>query len=287
MTSTDWHVLPEDLERYAAGQAPPSVEASVEAHLLSCPACRLAVGAVVERLDPGRGERRWASIVPRIDQPRPTIVERLLLAIGVPDGQARTLVATPRLLSAWLGSLLVVLVLALVAGQAGSGKAALTVFLLVAPILPLLGTAILYSPAAEPPGALAMATPGRDGRLLLARSLLVLGTCVPVLLVAGAVLPGPAAAGTAWLLPALGMASLVLASARVVDPARSAWALGAAWTLGVLATSVGGIHRPLGAYAHDLLPLRPGAQLVFALLAVVAGAVAFLQRNDLPLRVGR
>ena len=45
MTSTDWHVLPEDLERYVAGQATPSVEASVEAHLLSCPACRLAVGA--------------------------------------------------------------------------------------------------------------------------------------------------------------------------------------------------------------------------------------------------
>ncbi len=133
--TTTWHADSDLLAAYVAGGLSRARTASVEAHLLTCASCRSAVAPLVavERLD-----RNLAAVTERVDQPRPHLVERLLLKVGVPDRMCRVLAVTPSAWVAWVVAVLAALALAGIADANGSSERADFVFLVAAPLLPLI-----------------------------------------------------------------------------------------------------------------------------------------------------
>jgi hypothetical protein len=263
---TSWHVDEQLLDRYVTGDAPPGLAASVEAHVVRCAECR---GRMVPAVELPRLDRVWSEVLERLDAPVPGPVERLLRALGVRDDTARLLAATPSLRGAWLGSIAVVLALALAAAHAADRGVA--VFLVLAPLLPVAGVAAAFSPLTDPVHELATASPYSSVRLLAVRSAAVVA--VTVLLAGGAaiLLPGAPWLAAAWLLPALALTAGTLALATWFDPLHSALVLTTAWL---------GTTAPAFAPGRDpLLVLSAGVQLA-CLAVLVAALVTVAVRRD-------
>lgn len=278
---TAWHLDPTDLDRYVAGLASATLEASVDAHLMNCADCRSSLTSRLEVVDPHRSARRWDEIADAIDRRPSSLAERTMVRLGIDDFSLLTLVSSRPLTRAWLASLLVTFGLALSASQLNRERIGLVLFLMVAPVLPALGTAIMYSRRAEPPGEIACVTPGRGPRLLFRRTLFVLATSIPVLVLSGMLLPGGTAAGVAWILPALALTTFTLAMSRFVDPLLTAVVVTSAW-LAIIGLSATGLSRlPFEDFAQALVPLRPGTQLGSAVAAVLAACVASVGRDEL------
>jgi hypothetical protein len=233
---TDWHVDDETLARYAHGQGRLSVAASVEAHLLACARCRALLTPAVE-LD--RLERLWDDVVERVDAPRPSLVERLLRLVGASEDTARLLAATPTLRASWLLSLATALAFAAVAAAASGGyERGTLLFLIVAPILPVVGVAAVFRRGLDPTYEVALAAPYSQFRLLLLRSAAVTAVTCAAAVVAGLLLPERALTAAAWLLPALALTSLTLVVARRVDMVYAAAGVGAVWVVTVVSSHV-------------------------------------------------
>ena len=113
-----------------------------------------------------------------------------------------------------------------------SDGTALWPFLLVAPLVPVLGVAAAYGPRHDPLETLVVTAPYGRTRLILVRTLAVLVSVLPVTALLGLALPGPPWVAAAWLGPALALVPLLLASAassaRGWRP-RSSRSAGAAW----------------------------------------------------------
>lgn len=219
-----WHPEETALQDYVDGRLPGLSAGSVEAHLMSCPACRHAVrdAVPVPRLTALRD--RLDDRLDVVHRPR---LERLLTWLGVAEVDARALLAAPNLRRAWWLAVVAAAVLALLV--AGSAEHPDAVFLVLAPLLPLSATALAYAPGLDPAFALVSATPYRTARLLLARSLAV--GSASMLLVAAVALALPAQRVTAvgWLLPATALTLVVLALAPRLGAAASGAAVGTAW----------------------------------------------------------
>ena len=82
MTDTDWHAPPGLLARFATdpNALDDTTAASLEAHLVGCPACRGALGGSA---DPALVTASWEAIAARIDAPRQHLALRLLGGIGI------------------------------------------------------------------------------------------------------------------------------------------------------------------------------------------------------------
>src|SRR5258706_14864843 len=91
---TVWHLDPEAIRRYAQGAVPPDLAASAEAHLMKCAVCRGAISAYV---DARRAEAIWHEVVDRVDAPRRSGPERMLVRAGVGEATARPVAAAPTL----------------------------------------------------------------------------------------------------------------------------------------------------------------------------------------------
>ncbi len=128
-TQYGWHVEPGLLARYAGGDVNGSTAASVEAHLLACAGCRAALAPSV---DPARLAAVWDEVLDRVDAPRPTFVEQLLLRLGVAEHTARLVCSARSLTVSWLTAVVAALGFALLAADAG-GRGVL-LFLAIAPI---------------------------------------------------------------------------------------------------------------------------------------------------------
>jgi hypothetical protein len=279
MAPAEWHIAVADLDRYVAGTASQAVEASVDAHVLRCEQCRAAVNERVRAVDPRRDAARWDAIADTIDRPTPTRFERALRRLGVRSELARLLVATPPLLRAWVSGVALSLGYALVASWSGAGRAAMLAFAIAAPIVPVAGAALVYAPQAEPPGSIATATPGRNVRLLMVRTLLILITAMPIAFAVGIALDGPAWIAVTWLLPALALITLSLAAATWFDPVRSAVTIAAGWATIVLLTALDAHRVPLDAFTRELAPSRAVTQISCALLIALAAPVVFVRRE--------
>lgn len=255
-----WHLAPDVLSRYAGGTVTDVDAHSVEAHLLACGPCRSAVGELVPR---PRLEAIWTDIVIGLDAPRPTLVERLLRRIGVAEDQARLLAATPALSLSWLLAVSTALAFGVLASHLDDGRG-FVVFLVVAPVLPVLGVAVSYGPGLDPTFDIGVAAPRRGWQLLLLRSLAVLASTVLLAAVAALVLPVGAAAA-AWLLPGLGLTLATLALSTAVRPAVAATTVVASWVaIVVLPLLMGGSPQ---------LVAGPAGQLGSAALAIVAAGI--------------
>ena len=224
-----WHLEQELADRYSTGQVDPVLAASVEQHLLACADCRDLITADQPRLD-----SVWAEILETVEAPRVGYLERALRALGVSDATSRLVAATPSLRGAWLTGVCVLLVVAFLAAHASRHGTLL--FVALAPVLPVVGVALAFGPQSDPTLEVAAASPYSLVRLLAARTAFVVATTLLPAAALSLLVPGGDWLTIGWLLPSLAMCSVVLATARVVEPHVSALTLSAAW-IGITAWS--------------------------------------------------
>lgn len=272
--SVTWHLDDDTLDSYVGGSARPALAASVEAHVLACAGCR---GRLVPAVDLPRLNRIWEEVVERVDAPVPGPVERLLLRFGVRDDTARLLAATPAMHGAWFLSVLAVLGLALLSAHAT--ERGIVVFLALAPLLPVAGVAMAYSPLTDPVHELATAAPYSCLRLLAVRTAAVLTATLLLAGAAAVLLPGEQWLAAAWLLPALALTAGTVALSTWFEPLRSALVLATGWLAVVSPAFVPG--------RDPLLVVQSGAQLLCLALLVLALATLVVRRDALSFSWGR
>jgi hypothetical protein len=245
------HVQPADLRAWVLGEADGLVALSVEQHVVTCTMCQAAVAEVVGGVPaptayaatPGPADRApsrggslpdldavWGSVRDEIELPRSSAVERLLARLGLPPGDAMLVSAAPALRGSWICAVALAVAFA-VGGALAARNGSATVFLVVAPLVPVLAVATAFGPEV---GAAALeqesAAPYPLVRLVLLRTAAVLLTAVPVVLLGQLVFPE--AAGWVWLLPALGFTAAVLALSPWFGPWRPATVITALWLVG-------------------------------------------------------
>lgn len=262
-----WHLDEELARRYAENRVPGVLAASVEQHLVTCPACRALLRPAVP------DERRaalWAQILERVEAPPVGRLERLLRRAGLDEPTARLVAITPLLRTSWLAGTVLVLALALLA--AGTGAQAVALFLVLAPVLPVAGVALTFGPAADPAHEIVAGTPFSPLRLLAVRTLVVVSTTFLPAGVAAVFLPVQLGLALAWLLPALSLTVGTLALSTRLDPHVAASALGIGWVSLVL----------FGVARHDpYLAAAPAVQLACVAGLVIAATVLLVRSHDL------
>ena len=274
-----WHADTAVLDRYASGALDDASALSVEAHLVSCADCRAAVAPAVP---PERLATIWYEVEEVLDVPRPAPVERVLRRIGVAENVARLLAATPSLRLSWLAAVAFALAFAVLAAQGQWGGRGLLVFLTVAPVLPVAGTAVAFGPSLDPTYELSLASPMHNVRLLLVRAVAVLSTTTLLAGLAALFVPHLTWIVAAWLVPALALTAVTLAVATCLSPERAAGAVTTIWVGGVLVTEVaaaGGLAAfKAGGPVQSVFFHVPGQATFLALAAVAVGVV--LHRRD-------
>lgn len=271
--STEWHVDAALLAQYGRGALEPSRIMAVEAHMLACSACRAAVPVDDAWLD-----RSWAGVFDDLHAPAAGPAQRLLTRVGLPAHRLRLLTTTPSLRWSWLAATAAVLGLA-VAGawlaRPSSGADVMwTMFLILAPILPVAAVSGAYGPAVDPMFEITGTTPAAGPSLVLWRAIAVIGVAMTMATAAGVLLPGPAWLAAAWLLPALLLCVGTLALATSMSLPAAAGSLGALWLVGVLTVQV-------TSRGEALVPVvfGPATQLVYLAAAVAAAAVLIRRRR--------
>jgi hypothetical protein len=269
---TVWHADPTLLLDYARGDIDEARAYSVEAHLLACATCRaaLACGADRELL-----KRMWAEIEEVVDAPRPGIVERSLLRLGVREHVARLLAATPSLRLSWFAAEAVALGFAVLAANGAARRAhpdlGLLLFLVVAALLPVGGVAVAYGPGVDPTYEVGVASPMPTHRLLLIRAAAVLATSTLLAGGAAPLLPQLNWGVAAWLLPSLGLVLASLALATVVRPLVASGAVTFVW---IAVAMTAAYHQ------HDrLIVFRGGGQVAFVFVITVSALVLGWRRE--------
>jgi hypothetical protein len=249
------------LLRIADGGVPPP---EARAHLATCQRCHQTQEALAP-LDLGYV---WEGVAAELDAPKPSLLERLLVAVGVRPGLARFCAVTPSLRLGWL--LANALVLGLVAWPLAVRPAAAwpSAVLLAAPLVAAAAVAFAYGPAVDVAYEAVAATPLSPVAALLVRLAAVL---VANSVLAGAVdlALGGRGAGAGWLLPMTAAALLAVLVASRWAPAVGAAAGMGAWLL------------VLAGWRLSQQPVTwltgPGAQLAYAVAA--AALLALLIRR--------
>jgi hypothetical protein len=271
--TTGWHLDPEAIRRYAQGAAPPDLAASAEAHLMKCAACR---GAIASHVDARRVESIWQEVADRVDAPRRSGPERLLARLGVGEGTARLVAATPTLQGPWL--LAVAGVLALAASAAQVDERFLRMFLVVAPLGPLAGVAVAFASGLDPTREIGLAAPYSGLRLLLLRTAAVLAVTVPIVAAAGLALPGSAWPAVAWLLPTAGLTCAALALTARLTPVVAVGVVASVWVL---------LTAPATVAGHLDLTFGAGAQVFWLAVAIAGGTWLAVTRDTVTTNLGR
>ncbi len=260
---TPWHVDQTLATRYAEGGLPTPLAASVEAHVTSCSSCQRLVGATAPA---PRLAAAWSDVEDRLDQPRAGLIERGVRRLGLSDADARLAVSAPALRGAWLLSITFLLVFAVLA--AGAPRVGPDLFLLLAPVLPVLGVGLAYGPWVDPTYETTLAAPYSSVRLILVRTGTVLAFTAGLAGVAGVLLPGPATA-VVWLLPSAALVVATLALAAWLPALAAALVVSGAWLAGLY-----GVWINNGTLDSVFSPDGQMAAVAVTLLALVLAAVA-------------
>jgi hypothetical protein len=199
------------------------------------------------------------------------VVERLLRLLGVSAESARLLGAVPAFRGAWVLGVVCMSVFAAVAAVL-AGDVGMSLFLTIAPLAPVAGVAVSFGGDADPSHELEAVTPYSSVRLLLLRTAGVLATSVPVTVLLGLALPGPAWLAVAWLTPALAGVAVTLALSPYAGTTTTAAVLGAAWSVGVLGAARAGEPETV---------VEPVMQLALAAVAVLAATSFVLNHPSL------
>jgi hypothetical protein len=274
-----WHVSDEDLRAYAGGELAPPVLWSADAHLTGCARCRAVLAEVS---DPVALDAGWERLDAELDAPRPGWFESLLVGAGVPDHTARLLAATPVLRRSWLGAVVAVLVMTVWVSNAARGADSPTLFLALAPLLPLAGVALSYGPALDPTYEMAVVAPTHGFKLLMIRTVAVLVTGLGLNGIATLALPGYGLRALAWLLPALALTTTGLALSARLGPVLAPALVGGAWAALLLAA-----HATGSGGGAPLVPFTAPGQAVAAAVAALAAGLLFAGRDRFDRLQGR
>ncbi|WP_320785044.1 zf-HC2 domain-containing protein [Streptomyces sp. CRN 30] len=269
-TADGWHLSKEQLRDYAAGVLVAPAVWSADAHTAACARCRGVLAEIADRaaLDAG-----WERLDAELDAPRAGVWERLLVRVGVADHTARLLAATPVLRRSWVGAVAVVLVMSVVAGLRSAGESP-TLFLALAPLLPLAGVALSYGPALDPAYEMAVVAPMHGFRLLMIRTVAVLGVGIGLNGLATLALPGYGLRALAWLLPALALTAGGLALTPRLGPVAAPSVVGGGW-IAVLVVAEAARESAAG----PLAPFTAAGQGVCGGVAVAAGLLLWGARD--------
>ncbi len=267
--TTRWHVDEALLVGWVEGRIGPVFAASVEQHVVGCALCRDRVGRAAVS-DPGSDlpdfERTWSAIRDAVEVPRPSRTERLLAAGGLSAPDAMLAAGAPALRGAWLSVVALVVLFAAAASLADARAAGVTLFLIVAPLIPVAGVAVAYSVEVDPALEQEAATPYPKLRLVLLRTAAVLVVSLPLVAAAGLFLP--TGVSPRWLLPAAGFTAVLLAASTWIDPARPAIAVALGWVITVAVTADRG----------SPVELLTGSGVIVYLVLLVGGLVALVLR---------
>jgi hypothetical protein len=270
-----WHADPEILEAYTEDRLDPAGAASVEAHLLACEQCRAECAAAV---DDGELASIWEHVADAVDSARVPWSVRALQGIGLRESTARLVAATPALRVSWLVAVAIAVGFAVFAAYRSNGDP--TIFLWLAPLVPLAGVAAAYGPGVDPMYEIGAATPTHGLRLLLLRAAAVAGVAALLLVPATLALPDLALIDVAWLLPALAVSTATLALATFIGPIKAGIVVGACWLV-LVPISVLLAEHDRHVVAEQLFLFRPAAQFVCVAVAVAASIVLFTRRRAL------
>ncbi|MFF3306958.1 zf-HC2 domain-containing protein [Streptomyces sp. NPDC002952] len=238
---TGWHAPDDLITRYTDGGLPEPDAWSLEKHLEGCAACAArtsraaragAAGAVLAEV---RDAVLHAAPAPA-RAPAPVRVR----AVGGRLGRVLW-AAGPALRGAWAAAVVLVAAGALALAYGGGFDAVRPLLPAVAPVVPVAGVALSYGRHADPLHEIAAASPSGGLRLLLTRTAAVLALSLPLLTLAGFLLPAtgsgapevPAAA--AWLLPGLALTLATLALSGFVGCRAASAAVGGGWLLALAA----------------------------------------------------
>jgi hypothetical protein len=278
MTTGTWHVRDETLIRFA--QAPRDIDAasasSTEAHLVTCERCR---ARLAEASPAPLIASSWERVADQIDRPPPRLVERALGLLGVRAEVARLAVVTPALQLAWLAAVAIVTALAVVAARQRDSN---TLFLAVAPVVPLGSVAITFLRGSEPGGEASFAAPLSGGALMLRRCLAVITASMFCLVAGSFALPDLAPATVAWVLPALALTTTALAGATWRPVEHVAGALAVGWFAAVIGVRLGAGTTTLS----ESVLFTVSGQLIALGLSLAAAVIAVRRRDRLGLLGG-
>ncbi|MCD0448011.1 zf-HC2 domain-containing protein [Actinocorallia sp. API 0066] len=266
-----WHVDDELVDRYLRGAVTMGLAASVEAHVTGCEECRLRVGARVPPQVAARVLATWDDVRERVEVPRPPWAVRILRGAGLGEASAVVLGAARSMSTAWTAASAVVLAFAALAVMTGTDEGR-ALYLVVAPLVPVVGVAMAFGPTTDPLTEITRAAPFPAARLVLLRAAGVAVTSVPPAVVVGLLVPGSLLLAVGWLLPGLAFVVAVLAASTWVDPRLAGAAVCTAW-----ACAVGGAA---GRAEGVLVLVGLGVQPLYLALAVLAALV-------LAVRLGR
>jgi len=268
-----WHADQALLSGYVRGEIDESASMALEAHVIGCAVCRTALGRLA---DPGRLEQGKEALLAAVNAPRRGPLEALLIRVGVAEETARLVAATPSLGASWFAAVAMALGFAVVAAH--QSRNGLLVFLVIAPLLPVVGVAAAYGPGVDPTYEIGLAAPLSSFRLLLLRAAAVLTATTVLAGLAGLALPafGWTAATwllpvLGWLLPALGLTLASVALSTAISPVHAARLVTLAWLVVVAAVTVPAPSQ-FALFNH-------WSQIAFALLAAVAGLVIVHRRE--------
>lgn len=272
MTAVDeWHVSDHELERYTNGTIPTFARASVESHVLGCDRCRSALAGRAPDHERADADEVWQRIADRIDvSGRP--LRTSTTAIRVSTASPLLMLAT---LSVAIGVLVSVGVAAAVAP-----RASLPLFIMLAPVAPVIGAVLAFQPGIDPAGQLAGATPLAAARLPFFRALFASGTALAAVALASFFVSVGLADVAVWLLPGVTLTALVVAISTWADPRRVAFLLGCAWAMAVGTWSWGRRTIPLdiGDFAAERAPV----QMSLLVVAACSVLVTVVRRDELP-----
>ncbi|WP_416981936.1 zf-HC2 domain-containing protein [Streptomyces sp. T028] len=261
------HASTRIIEGYARGGTDLAADEvwAVEAHLETCRVCRDRLSAAV-----AAGVPAVASLV---DTVWSGLEPRLAVTATMPRGRRRparlSRWLTPAMVP-WLATVVGVTLLALLLDLAGTGTGTgeVSVVLLLAPVLPVLGVAASWSRGLDPAYELTASAPRAGLHLVLRRTASVLAVVVPALLVGGWVTGVMVAQ---WLLPCLAFTAATLALGGLVGVTRAAVALAAVWAAVVVA--------PTLATRRTAFALQTGGLPVWALILALGIGVVIARRG--------
>ncbi|MFC3576930.1 zf-HC2 domain-containing protein [Streptomyces yaanensis] len=253
------------IDGYARGGAELAADEvwALEAHLETCRVCRDRLSDAVAAQAPTVAalvDSVWSGLEPQLAAAAPMPRRRYWSA-----RLSRWL--TPTMVP-WLVMVVGVTLLALLFDLSDTGYGEVSLVLLLAPVLPVLGVAASWARGLDPAYELTASVPRAGLYLVLRRTASVLAMVVPALAVGGWVTGVMVAQ---WLLPCLAFTSATLALGGVIGVTRAAVAMAGAWAAVVLA--------PTLAAARTTFALQTGSLPVWGLILALGIGVVIARRG--------